>query len=121
MNKLRLPYNINVLTQLTAALFCRHHAVFMEQAGEIRKQRELLFKRLEKIDGIRPYPSRANFILFECRDNQAGRIFDGLLQRQILIKKFDANTSLLQNCLRVTVGSVEENEKFIEALTESLQ
>ena len=119
LEKLRLPYNVGVLTQLVAEKLLQHHAVLIQQADQIKQDRERLYQRLLSIDGIRAYPSAANFILF--RVQHADKIFDGLKQRGVLIKNLSGAHSALEGCLRVTVGTPEENEMFIRALQESIQ
>ena len=63
---------------------------------------------------VEAYPSKANFILF--RVNKAGQIFQALKQRKILIKNLDGTHPLLENCLRVTIGTPEENSQFCMTL-----
>ncbi len=117
LNKLRLPYNINSLTQATAGFALEHFEVFEQQAALIREERQRLFDALSAIDGIQAFPSRANFILFKVTSGDADRIFAGLKQHGVLIKNASAT---VPDCLRVTVGNAEENAKFLQALLESL-
>jgi histidinol-phosphate aminotransferase len=120
LDKVRLPYNINVLTQASAAFALSHRAVFDEQTGRIRTDRAELFAALAAMQrdgaGIRPYPSDANFILLRTAPGRAGALFDGLLRRGVLIKRLDGSHPLLTDCLRVTVGRPEENAAFLDAL-----
>lgn len=118
LEKLRLPYNVGVLPQLVAELLLRHHAVLQEQAARIRQDRAWLYERLVGTVDVHAYPSAANFIMF--RVNYADHVFEGLKQRGILIKKLHGAHPALDNCLRVTVGTPEENERFVAALQESL-
>ena len=74
--------------------------------------------RLAALHGIRPFPSDANFILF--RVTNANGVFSALKARGILIKNVSGSHPMLADCLRVTVGTPEENERFLEALRESL-
>lgn len=118
LEKLRLPYNINVLTQLSAGFALEQVDLLNEQARRICADREDLYRELGRLAGLTVYPSRANFLLFRARAGQAGRVFQGLLERRILIKNLDAGGHpLLRDCLRVTVGTAEENQAFLEALT----
>jgi len=113
-DKVRLPYNINSLTQASTE-FALSNPVFLEtQAARLRVDREQLFLALKSIPGVRPWPSRANFILFRVRS--AAEIFDGLLKQGILIKNLDHTHALLGGCLRVTIGTPEENQIFLQAL-----
>jgi histidinol-phosphate aminotransferase len=118
LDKLRLPYNINVLTQAVAHQVLRHHRLLADQAGAIRTERVHLFESLRRIGGVQPYPSAANFILF--RVTAAQQTFDRLNARGVLIKKLHGAHPLLDGCLRVTVGTPQENERFVTALKESL-
>jgi histidinol-phosphate aminotransferase len=68
--------------------------------------------------GVEIYPSQANFILFRVAD--ADRVFQGLKARGILIKNLNSSHPMLSGCLRVTVGTPEENEKFVHALRDDL-
>ncbi|MDH4284599.1 MAG: histidinol-phosphate transaminase [Gallionellaceae bacterium] len=118
LEKLRLPYNVGVLAQGVAEILLQHHDVLLQQAAQIRKDRAWLYERLVGIADVRPYPSEANFILF--RAMHANAVFVGLKQRGVLIKNLNGAHPLLTDCLRVTVGTPEENEGFVVALQESL-
>ncbi len=119
INKLRLPYNINVLTQYTAG-FILDNAGFLDgQAEMIRADREHLFEQLSLLDGIEVFPSQANFILFRVNGGNATDVFDALCDDGVLIKNLD-KPGPLQNCLRVTVGTAQENQMFIQALERAL-
>ncbi|KAA6186051.1 histidinol-phosphate transaminase [Thiohalocapsa marina] len=119
-DKVRLPYNINVLTQASAAFALRRRDVLDQQTQAIRSQRAALLASMGSIAGIHCYPSDANFILFRTAPGQAGAVFDGLLHRGVLIKNLDGAHPMLSDCLRVTVGTPDENAAFLEALSESL-
>jgi histidinol-phosphate aminotransferase len=118
LDKLRLPYNVGTLTQMVAAEVLQHGAVLTEQAAAIKLERGRLVRRLQDLPGLTPYPSDANFILF--RVTHAERVFDGLKERGVLIKSLHGSHRLLANCLRVTVGTPQENDAFLAALTQSL-
>jgi histidinol-phosphate aminotransferase len=117
-DKLRLPYNVSTLTQLVACEVLQHGDVLTEQAGAIKLERSRLLQGLQKLPGVTAYPSDANFILF--RINQAERVFDGLKRRGVLIKSLHGSHHLLADCLRVTVGTPDENAAFLSALTQTL-
>lgn len=114
LEKLRLPYNVGVLPQLVANKLLDHHEVLLKQAEQIKSDRAKLHQQLSRITSVRVYPSEANFLLFHVKD--AARIFDGLKQRGVLIKNLSGGHPMLNECLRVTVGTPEENEQFIQAL-----
>jgi histidinol-phosphate aminotransferase len=118
LEKLRLPYNVGVLPQIVAEKLLQHHDVLLQQAEQIKQDRAWLYERLVGTVDVRAYPSEANFILF--RVAHAGKVFDGLKQRGVLIKNLHGAHPALDHCLRVTVGTPEENELFIRALRETI-
>ncbi len=120
INKVRLPYNINVLTQQAAALVLDNPAFLAEQAGRIRAERESMLSQLTAMDVLKVYPSQANFILFRVMQGNADAVFTQLKEQGILIKNLNAPGPLKQ-CLRVTVGRPEENQQFIEALARAMR
>jgi histidinol-phosphate aminotransferase len=120
INKIRLPYNINSLTQISADFALSNQTLFDLQTQKICAERTALFNELEQLDGITPYPSAANFILFRTPENQAFRIFESIRQQGVLIKNMSPQGGLLADCLRVTIGKPEENAAFLKALRKSL-
>lgn len=121
LDKIRLPYNINVLTQASAHFALRQETLFAEQTAAIRAERALLLQRLQALPGIEAFPSDANFILFRSLTQDADRLFLALKEQGILIKNLHPQGGLLSGCLRVTVGAPEENKAFIAALQNSLR
>jgi histidinol-phosphate aminotransferase len=120
INKVRLPYNINVLTQVSVDFALEHQNVFDAQTQAIRRDRGRLVDGLRQVPGVKPYPSEANFVLFRVPPGQAGLVHQQLAERGVLIKKLDGAHPLLDDCLRVTVGSPDENARFLQALAESI-
>ncbi len=120
IDKVRLPYNINVLTQVSADFALQHAEVFAEQTSAIRADRSKLLADLKALDGLEVFPSAANFILFRAPQGQGTAVFEKLKQAGILIKNLSASGGLLSDCLRVTVGKPEENQAFIKALKQAL-
>jgi histidinol-phosphate aminotransferase len=116
IDKTRLPYNISVINQLTGCFALAHKDYFLNQAGEIRSQRAQLFAGLQRLSSLTVYPSEANFILFRAPPGRATEIFNGLKATGILIKNLDGTVAALQDCLRVTVGTPDENAAFLAAL-----
>lgn len=116
LDKTRLPYNINCLTQVSAAFALHHKCVLDEQTRAIRAERARLFDVLAKIPGIRPYPSEANFILLRLPAGSADACFAGLKARGVLVKNLNGAHPLVADCLRVTVGTPDENGAFLAAL-----
>jgi len=115
-DKIRLPYNINILTQVTAEFALKHAHVFEEQASIIRQQRDVVFDALNAFPQFRVYPSNANFILLRVIEGEASEIFQALKEQGLLIKNLHPVGGVLLQCLRITVGTAEENALLIEAL-----
>lgn len=121
LNKIRLPYNINCLTQITASFALNHQAFLLAQTKTICQQRSEVLAALHAMDGIKAYPSAANFILFKTTDKPAGDIFMSLKNQDILIKNLSPQGGLLQEALRVTIGTPVENQAFLSALRHALK
>lgn len=118
VDKVRLPYNVNVLTQLVAEKVLQHQDLLAQQAAAIKAERTRLFEGLKRIPGVQPFPSDANFILFKT--GKAEQVFNGLRQRGVLIKNLHGSHPSLADCLRVTVGTPEEDTRFLDALKETV-
>lgn len=119
-DKLRLPYNINVLTQASARFALEHQDMLDEQTQRIKQDREKLLLEMKELPGIEVYPSQANFILFRTRAGMANGVFESLKRHKVLIKNLSGAGGLLADCLRVTVGTAQENRIFLTALKDSL-
>jgi histidinol-phosphate aminotransferase len=117
LDKIRLPYNINSLTQLTADFALRHKALFDDQTQRICEERAIVLTQLASMASITAYPSAANFILFRTEAGQADVIFASLKTQGVLIKNLSPQGGLLADCLRVTIGTPEENAAFLQALS----
>ncbi len=120
IDKVRLPYNINVLTQASALFALQHQDMLDKQTAQIRLDRAELYAALETLDGIEPYPSEANFILFKTPAGQADALFEALKVDGVLIKNLNPAGGRLKDCLRVTVGTPDENGAFLAALRKAL-
>ncbi|MFA5321539.1 MAG: histidinol-phosphate transaminase [Smithella sp.] len=114
LDKVRLPYNVNSLSQAAAGFFLDYKGEFSKQIKEIIKRREELYRGLKDIQWIKPYPSRANFIFFSCAFD-SNRIYNNLVVKGIAVKNLNL-PPLIPDCIRVTVGSKKENEAFLEVL-----
>jgi histidinol-phosphate aminotransferase len=114
--KVRPPYNVNVLTEAAALFMLEHLEVLDAQAAQLRSERTRLFDALRQMKGVTPHPSAANFILTRVPD--AAGWMAGLKARGILIKNVSGMHPLLSGCLRLTVGTPQENDRLIAALTE---
>ena len=118
IDKVRPPYNISVLNA-EATLFALDHAdEFARQAAILRDERARLQKALAAMPGVKPFPSEANMILVRVPD--AAKAFAGLRERQVLVKNVSKMHPLLANCLRLTVGSADENTQLLAALEAAL-
>jgi histidinol-phosphate aminotransferase len=115
-NKVRQAYNVNSLTQAAALFVLGRLDVLEEQASRIRRDREQLKLELAKLPGITVFPSAANFFLMRVPD--AGRAFEALRGQGVLVRNLHPG---LANCLRVTVGTPDENRILLTALREALQ
>jgi histidinol-phosphate aminotransferase len=120
LEKLRLPYNINSLTQVSAEFALTQQTLLDEQARRICADRKMLFTALNALPGISAFPSETNFILLRTPSGQANRLFELLRERGILVKNLSSSGGLLQDCLRVTVGTAAENQAFLAALAAAL-
>ena len=120
IDKIRLPYNINVLTQVAAEFVLDNIGELDQQAQTIRNEREKLLTTMQGISNLEVFPSQANFILFRVLDKNANNIFDAIKQKGVLIKNMKSDAGLLNNCLRVTVGAPDENLAFVNALESAL-
>ncbi|MCL2670278.1 MAG: histidinol-phosphate transaminase [Syntrophaceae bacterium] len=119
LNKVRLPYNLNTLSQAAAGFYLDHEEVFREQAARVLRWRDDLVAALTRIPGVHPYPSDANFIFFSC-DFDGNRVYKLLLELGVLVKPFANPQKQGDKMLRVTVGTEEDNRVFIQALKEVL-
>jgi len=117
-NKVRQAYNVNVLTQAAAMFVLERLDVLEEQAARIRADRAALGARLAELPGVTVFPSQANFFLVRVPD--AGKAYEGLRRQGVLVRSFDGAHPLLAQCLRITVGTDEENRILLNALKEAL-
>ncbi len=118
LNKIKPPYNINGVTQQLVAESLAQENQKNEMVKEIIFQRNILEEKLKNINFItKIYPSDANFLLVKM-DN-AQEIFDKLLLEKIIVRN-RAKVILCDNCLRITIGTKQENEQLLQAL-ESFQ
>jgi histidinol-phosphate aminotransferase len=118
-NKVRQAYNVNVLTQAAALYVLEQLEVLEEQAARIRAERAALGPALAALPGVAVFPSQANFFLVRVPD--AVRAFEGLRGQGVLVRSFHGAHPLLANCLRVTVGTADENRILLTALKEALK
>jgi histidinol-phosphate aminotransferase len=118
VDKVRPPYNISVLNSEAALFALEHEAVFAAQAADLRAQRERIQASLRELPGVKAWPSDANMILVRVPDPQ--RTFEGMKARGVLVKNVSRMHPLLAGCLRLTVGTADENTQMLQALQASL-
>ena len=118
IDKVRPPYNISVLNYECALFALEHREVFAAQAKELIAQRTRLLGALAALPGARVWPSDANMILIRVPD--AAQAFEGLRNRNVLVKNVSKMHPLLANCLRLTVGTAGENAQLLAALEQAL-
>jgi histidinol-phosphate aminotransferase len=111
VNKVRLPFNLNSLSQAIAIEALKDRKTFQTHISAIASEREKLFMELKKMDGVTPYPSEANFILF--RVSNSDRAYKGLLETGVLVRNM---RGVVDGCLRVTIGTPGENKIFLNTL-----
>ena len=121
LDKVRPPYNVNVLTETAATFVLRHADVLGEQAAAIRAERVSVCAALAKLPQLRVYETAANFVLVRLHDSlSADEVFAGMKARGVLIKNMSAAHPLLHNCLRITISTPEENAAMLAALSASI-
>ena len=118
IDKVRPPYNVSVLNYECALFALEHRDTFAAQAAAVVAQRAFLLDALAAMPGVTAWKSDANMILFRVPD--AAKTFEGLRQRKVLVKNVSKIHPLLANCLRLTVGTAEENAQLLAALEPSL-
>ncbi len=115
VNKVRLPFNVNSLSQKVAAEALQNKKQMRSDIRLIISERKRLFKEMGRLDKIIPYQTNANFILFKV--SGADKVFKGLLKKGVLIRNM---SGAVEDCLRVTVGTPKENSAFLKALKQLL-
>jgi histidinol-phosphate aminotransferase len=119
LEKLRMPYNVNSLSAAAADLLLANPDVFARQTAAIVAERLRLETALDALPGAVRFPSAANFVLVRVPDGAAA--FERLRERGILVRTFHGSHPLLANCLRLTVGTPDENTRMLEALASALR
>jgi histidinol-phosphate aminotransferase len=122
IDKLRPPYNVSVLNAECALFALEHTEVFAQQAAVIRSERDALFTALQRMKGVTPYASEANMMVlrFHGDADAANRAFEVLKAHKVLVKNVSKMHPLLANCLRLTIGTPDENQQLLAALQAAL-
>ena len=114
VNKSRLPYNSNSISQWVANELLNHFTPVQNQIHSILEERDRLMDELSKLPAITAYPSDSNFILFQAsRDGE--KVFNNLKANGTLLRNLGSHPRL-KNCLRVTIGTKQENDQFLSQL-----
>ena len=122
-NKTRSPFNVNVVTEAVAIKLLENKQVLDAQAARILQERERLWPELQRLQGITVYPSVANFFLARV-DGPKGcgtKVFESLKTQGVLVKDFSGGHPQLENALRLSIGTPEENRILLAALREALK
>ena len=109
INKIKLPYNIGFFSEHTALTLVQHKDIIFKTHATIKAERDALYPFLKTLPFDAVYPSAANFILVRYREKQ--RLFDALKATGILVRDV-SGYPMLENCLRISVGSEEENQSL---------
>ena len=115
INKVKLPYNINFVSDKAAQLLLEHTSLVADRVAQIKAGRETIVAALSALPFEMVYPSTANFVLVRCTDSKS--IFEHLRSKSILVRDV-SSYPMLSNCLRISVGTAHENELLIAALQE---
>ena len=123
VDKLRPPYNVSVLNAECALFALEHADVFAAQAKTVCEERTALTQSLQAMPGVTPFPSDANMMLarFEGGPDTAIRVFELLKAQKVLVKNVSKMHPLLTNCLRLTIGTPQENQQLLAALAVALK
>ena len=111
--KVRQPYSVDAVSQAVARVVYANRAKFEPGITAIIAERQRVFEGLKKVPGVTPFPSDANYVLF--RLERAAEAWQALYDRGVLVRDF-SRTPMLEGCLRVSIGSPEENDAFLAAL-----
>jgi histidinol-phosphate aminotransferase len=122
-NKTRSPFNINVLTEAVAIKLLQNKQVLDAQAAKVLDGRERVRAELDGLAGLKVYPSAANFLLVRIAGAKgaATRVFGRIKDQGVLVKDFSGGHPQLENCLRLTIGTPEENRILVAAMREALR
>jgi histidinol-phosphate aminotransferase len=118
LEKVLLPYNLSVPTQLAGTIALDFRAEMEQRVASLVEERGRVFAALAATDGLDVYPSGANFLLFRAKSD-AHDLWKRLLARDVLVRDF-SSWPRVEGCLRVTIGTPGENDAFLEAVEKEL-
>lgn len=112
LNKVKPPYNVSQLNQDAAIQVFKRNNEFLESKKRILDAKDQLYSSLEQLDIIKKiYPSETNFFLVEVEN--ANQVYDSLVKQKIIVRN---RNNVVRNCIRITVGTPEQNQLLIQAL-----
>jgi histidinol-phosphate aminotransferase len=114
INKVKLPYNVNIFTLMAAEVLLGEREAVDGSIEALIDEREKMLRELARIPGVEPFPSQANFVLFRTA-RSAATLFEQLYADGILVRNV-SHYPMLDRCLRVSVGTPDQNSRFLESL-----
>lgn len=117
VRRVRLPYHLDAIKQVAAEVALEQEPAFLDHRGRVATERARVHDALAAMDGVQVWPSATNFLLFRVAD--ADVVFGRLLDRGVLVRDFSTKPRLA-GCLRTTIGTAGENDRFLEALADVL-
>ncbi len=118
IQKLIIPFSISIFQEIVAEVILDNSEYLAARIAEIKSEHKRVFASLAKMPSISPYQSKTNFILFKVND--AASFYSKLLEQGVLIRRQD-HLFNLENCLRVNIGSKEENNMFLAAVEKIIE
>jgi histidinol-phosphate aminotransferase len=116
MRKVKMPYNMNVAAQVAVLASLEDRETLQQRVQAIVRERERLVGELATLPFLRPFPSKANFILNRSQGIDASELWRRLRQQGIFVRHFD--TPGVEDCIRITVGKPEHTDQLLAALRE---
>ena len=114
--RIKIPYNVNIAAQVAVAESIKDRDYLMASVQLMINERARLFRGLQKIKWLKPYPSQANFILTRVQGTDAKKLYRQLQTKGIFVRYFD--TPPIQDCIRFSVGKPEHTDALLSALKE---
>jgi histidinol-phosphate aminotransferase len=119
--KAKLPYNVNAITLAAAEVMLKHSAEFAARAKTIARERDRFLGLLGSINGIHGFTSKANFVLVRCDRAPAATVFRRLVEEHGILVRDVSSGAGLAECLRISVGSAEDTDAVVAALSSILK
>lgn len=119
IEKAKLPFSLGLVQQLAGEAVLKQKTRILAKAQKVIAERDRMYNALMNLPGLSPVPSRANFLLFKCHGRGGADIFQELLTKGVLVRVFDS--PVLSDMLRVTVGTSQENSRFLRVLSSLLK